>query len=191
MLRDQDRIFTNIFGWADPGLKAAKARGDWDGTAKLLKLGHDEIVERIKASGLRGRGGAGFPTGLKWSFMPKEVKDRPHYLVVNADESEPGTCKDRDIIRHEPHKLLEGCMVAGFAMRAHVAYIYIRGEFVNEARRLQGQSTKLTKRVCLAKMRQNPDGILIFTCIVVPGLIFAAKKQRCWSPSKVKKASRV
>ena len=137
MLKDQDRIFTNIYGWADPGLKAAKARGDWDGTAKLLKLGHDEIVERIKASGLRGRGGAGFPTGLKWSFMPKEVKERPHYLVVNADESEPGTCKDRDIIRHEPHKLLEGCVVAGFAMRAHAAYIYIRGEFVNEARRLQ------------------------------------------------------
>ena len=137
MLKDQDRIFTNIYGWADPGLKAAKARGDWDGTAKLLKLGHDEIVERMKASGLRGRGGAGFPTGLKWSFMPKEVKDRPHYLVVNADESEPGTCKDRDIIRHEPHKLLEGCVVAGFTMRAHVAYIYIRGEFVNEARRLQ------------------------------------------------------
>jgi len=137
MLKDQDRIFTNIYGWADPGLKAAKARGDWDGTAKLLKLGHDEIVERMKASGLRGRGGAGFPTGLKWSFMPKEVKDRPHYLVVNADESEPGTCKDRDIIRHEPHKLLEGCVVAGFAMRAHAAYIYIRGEFVNEARRLQ------------------------------------------------------
>ena len=137
MLKDQDRIFTNIYGWAEPGLKAAKARGDWDGTAKLVKLGHDEIVERIKASGLRGRGGAGFPTGLKWSFMPKEVKDRPHYLVVNADESEPGTCKDRDIIRHEPHKLLEGCLVAGFAMRAHAAYIYIRGEFVNEARRLQ------------------------------------------------------
>ena len=137
MLKDADRIFTNIYGWADPGLKGAKARGDWDGTAKLLNFGHDEIVERIKASGLRGRGGAGFPTGLKWSFMPKEVKDRPHFLVVNADESEPGTCKDRDIIRHEPHKLLEGCVVAGFAMRAHAAYIYIRGEFVNESRRLQ------------------------------------------------------
>ena len=91
----------------------------------------------MKASGLRGRGGAGFPTGLKWSFMPKEVGARPHYLVVNADESEPGTCKDRDIIRNEPHKLLEGCVLAGFAMRAHAAYIYIRGEFVNEARRLQ------------------------------------------------------
>ena len=137
MLKDADRIFTNIYGWDDAGLAGAKKRGDWSNTAKLIKLGHDEIVERMKASGLRGRGGAGFPTGLKWSFMPKEVKDRPHYLVVNADESEPGTCKDRDIIRHEPHKLLEGCVVAGFAMRAHAAYIYIRGEFVNEARRLQ------------------------------------------------------
>ncbi|MGC6454280.1 MAG: NADH-quinone oxidoreductase subunit NuoF [Candidatus Puniceispirillaceae bacterium] len=137
MLKDEDRIFTNLYGWDDSGLKGAKARGDWSNTAKLLKLGHDEIVERIKASGLRGRGGAGFPTGRKWSFMPKEVGARPHYLVVNADESEPGTCKDRDIIRHEPHKLLEGCVIAGFAMRAHAAYIYIRGEFVNEARRLQ------------------------------------------------------
>ena len=137
MLKDADRIFINIYGWGDAGLTGARKRGDWSNTAKLIKLGHDEIVERMKASGLRGRGGAGFPTGLKWSFMPKEVKDRPHYLVVNADESEPGTCKDRDIIRHEPHKLLEGCVVAGFAMRAHAAYIYIRGEFVNEARRLQ------------------------------------------------------
>ena len=137
MLKDEDRIFTNLYGWMEPGLKGAKARGDWQNTAKLIKLGHDEIVERVKASGLRGRGGAGFPTGLKWSFMPKEVGARPHYLVVNADESEPGTCKDRDIIRNEPHKLLEGCVLAGFAMRAHAAYIYIRGEFVNEARRLQ------------------------------------------------------
>ena len=87
MLKDEDRIFTNLYGWADPGLAGAKKRGDWSNTAKILKLGHDEIVERVKASGLRGRGGAGFPTGLKWSFMPKEVGDRPHFLVVNADES--------------------------------------------------------------------------------------------------------
>jgi len=86
----------------------------------------------MKESGLRGRGGAGFPTGLKWSFMPKEVKDRPHYLVVNADESEPGTCKDRDIMRHDPHLLIEGCLVASFAMQAHACYIYIRGEYVAE-----------------------------------------------------------
>ncbi len=137
MLNDKDRIFTNIYGWQGADLSSAKARGDWDDTKALIKLGHEEVIERVKASGLRGRGGAGFPTGLKWSFMPKEVKDRPHYLVVNADESEPGTCKDRDIIRHEPHKLVEGCLMAGFAMRAHAGYIYIRGEFVNEAKALQ------------------------------------------------------
>ena len=137
MLADKDRIFTNIYGWGDAGLKGAQARGDWDNTKAILARGHDDIVEEMKASGLRGRGGAGFPTGLKWSFMPKEVGARPHYLVVNADESEPGTCKDRDIIRHEPHKLIEGCLVAGFAMRAHAAYIYIRGEFFNEGKVLQ------------------------------------------------------
>ena len=137
MLADKNRIFTNIYGWHEAGLIGAKSRGDWDNTAAILARGHDDIIEEVKSSGLRGRGGAGFPTGLKWSFMPKEVGKRPHYLVVNADESEPGTCKDRDIIRHEPHKLLEGCVIAGFAMRAHAAYIYIRGEFVNEARRLQ------------------------------------------------------
>ena len=137
MLHDKDRIFTNIYGWQEAGLSGAKKRGDWDNTKAILAVGHDEIVDKMKQSGLRGRGGAGFPTGVKWSFMPKEVTNRPHYLVVNADESEPGTCKDRDIIRHEPHKLIEGCLVAGFAMRAHVAYIYIRGEFVNEYRALQ------------------------------------------------------
>jgi NADH-quinone oxidoreductase subunit F len=87
----------------------------------------------MKTSGLRGRGGAGFPTGLKWSFMPKQSDGRPSYLVVNADEGEPGTCKDRDMMRHDPHKLVEGCLLAGFAMRAVAAYIYIRGEFHREA----------------------------------------------------------
>ncbi len=132
MLRDEDRIFTNIYGWESSGLKDAKKRGDWDKTADIIKRGRDAIIEQMKQSGLRGRGGAGFPTGLKWSFMPKELSERPHYLVVNADESEPGTCKDRDILRNEPHKLLEGCLLAGFAMGAHKAFIYIRGEFFNE-----------------------------------------------------------
>ena len=118
-------------------LKGARARGDWDGTKAILEKGREAIVEEIKASGLRGRGGAGFPTGLKWSFMPKQ-SDRPCYLVVNADESEPGTCKDRDIMRHDPHKLIEGCLVASFAMGAHAAYIYIRGEFYNEGARAAG-----------------------------------------------------
>ncbi|HEY2131559.1 MAG TPA: NADH-quinone oxidoreductase subunit NuoF [Acetobacteraceae bacterium] len=137
MLSDQDRIFTNLYGIHDWGLKGARARGDWDGTAAILARGREAIVEEMKASGLRGRGGAGFPTGMKWSFMPKEVGSRPHYLVVNADESEPGTCKDRDILRHDPHKLVEGCLIASFAMGAHACYIYIRGEFYNEALNMQ------------------------------------------------------
>ena len=95
MLKDEDRIFTNVYGWFDWGLAGARKRGDWSNTAELLAKTPEDIVELVKASGLRGRGGAGFPTGLKWSFMPKEVREKPHYLVVNADESEPGTCKDR------------------------------------------------------------------------------------------------
>src|ERR1700693_2467796 len=137
MLADKDRIFTNLYGFEDWRLQAAMKRGAWDNTKALLEKGQDAIVDIIKKSGLRGRGGAGFPTGLKWSFMPKEVKERPHYLVVNADESEPGTCKDRDIMRHDPHLLIEGCLIASFAMRAHVCYIYIRGEFLREREVMQ------------------------------------------------------
>jgi NADH-quinone oxidoreductase subunit F len=137
MLQDKDRIFTNLYGAHDWRLEGAKARGDWDNTKALLDLGRDKIIDEVKASGLRGRGGAGFPTGLKWSFMPKESDGRPHYLVVNADEGEPGTCKDRDLMRHDPHKLIEGCLIAGFAMGAHACYIYIRGEFIREAEHLE------------------------------------------------------
>jgi len=137
MLADKDRIFTNIYGFHDWRLAAARARGNWDGTRALIARGRDWIVEEVKQSGLRGRGGAGFPTGLKWSFMPKQPSERPHYLVVNADESEPGTCKDREIMRHEPHQFIEGCLLASFAMGAHACYIYIRGEYVFERERLQ------------------------------------------------------
>ena len=137
MLNDQDRIFTNLYGEHDWRLAGARSRGDWDGTKELMAMGQAWIIEEVKASGLRGRGGAGFPTGLKWSFMPKTETDRPHYLVVNADEGEPGTCKDRDMMRFDPHKLIEGCLLASFAMNAHACYIYIRGEFYNEASNLQ------------------------------------------------------
>jgi NADH-quinone oxidoreductase subunit F len=137
MLADKDRIFTNLYGFQPWGLAAARKRGDWEDTKALLALGPDAIVDAIKASGLRGRGGAGFPTGMKWSFMPKVPNPaRPSYLVINADESEPGSCKDREIIRHDPHKLIEGALVAGFAMRAVAAFIYIRGEYVREAETL-------------------------------------------------------
>ncbi|KAJ3225399.1 NADH dehydrogenase [ubiquinone] flavoprotein 1, mitochondrial [Clydaea vesicula] len=137
-LSDNDRIFTNLYGKYEFGLKGALKRGDWYKTKEIVLKGQDWIIKEIKASGLRGRGGAGFPTGLKWSFMNKPgVDPRPKYLVINADEGEPGTCKDREIMRHDPHKLVEGCLVAGRAMGACAAYIYIRGEFYNEASNLQ------------------------------------------------------
>ncbi len=136
MLADKDRIFRNIYGFHDSGLDAAIKRGAWDGTKFLIDQGHDWIIGEVKASGLRGRGGAGFPTGLKWSFMPKN-DPRPSYLVVNADESEPGSCKDREILRNDPQLLIEGMLLASFAMRAHTAYIYFRGEYIRERERFQ------------------------------------------------------
>lgn len=136
MLEDKDRIFRNLYGFQDWRLKGARVRGAWSDTKTLIEKGHDWIINEIKTSGLRGRGGAGFPTGLKWSFMPKN-DPRPSYLAVNADESEPGSCKDREIMRHDPHLLIEGILLACFAMRAHTAFIYIRGEFMREREHLQ------------------------------------------------------
>ena len=136
MLKEKDKIFTNLFGDETYSLKSAQKRGDWNNTKSFIKKGRDWIIDEMKKSELRGRGGAGFPTGLKWSFMPKDPALN-NYLVVNADESEPGTCKDRDMIRNEPHKLIEGCLLASFAMNAHTCYIYIRGEYFNEAVVLQ------------------------------------------------------
>ncbi len=139
MLADKDRIFTNLYGRLDQSLKGVQARGGYDQTKTFISNGRDWIIEQMKASGLRGRGGAGFPAGLKWSFMPKEpgADGRPSYLVINADESEPGTCKDRDIMRHDPHHLVEGCLIAGFAMGANTCYIYVRGEYIREREALQ------------------------------------------------------
>ena len=136
MLKHQDHIFTNLNGYNSYHLSEAKKRGDWNKTKKIIEKGSKWIIEEVKLSGLRGRGGAGFPTGLKWSFIP-EQSSLTKYLIVNADESEPGTCKDREIIRNDPHLLLEGCLVAGFAMQAHACYIYIRGEYYNESSNLQ------------------------------------------------------
>ena len=136
MLREEDKIFKNLYGFYDWSLTGAKSRGVWSNTKEIIEKGSDFIVEEIKSSQLRGRGGAGFPAGLKWSFMPKD-SGKPHYLVVNGDESEPGTCKDREIMRNDPHLLLEGCLIAGFAMHANACYIYIRGEYYTEASNLQ------------------------------------------------------
>ena len=135
-MKKENIIFSNLYGKHDESIKGALKRGDWKNITKILKLDKQDIINKIKDSGLRGRGGAGFSTGMKWDFMPKTT-GRQHYLVINADEGEPGTCKDRDIIRNEPHKLVEGCLISGYAIGADKCYIYIRGEFYNEAKILQ------------------------------------------------------
>ncbi len=138
MLRDDERIFTNLYGLHDWKLNGAVKRGDWDDTKAILAKGREWIIEEITQSGLRGRGGAGFSPGMKWSFMPKTIAPgRPHYLVINGDEGEPGTCKDREILRHDPHKLIEGAVIAGLAINAHTGYVYVRGEFHKEADHLE------------------------------------------------------
>lgn len=122
-------VLSKYFGDAEArSFKGWKKRGGYEMLDKALALDPAAVIEEVKNSGLRGRGGAGFPTGLKWSFMPKEKK-KAHYLCVNADESEPGTFKDREIMRWTPHALLEGTAIAAHAIRAEIAYIYVRGEF--------------------------------------------------------------
>ena len=137
MLSDKDRIFKNLYGQHDWRLAGARERGAWNNTKAFIEKGQGWVINEVKASGLRGRGGAGFSTGLKWSFMPRKSDSRPHYLVINADESEPGTCKDREILRHDPHLLVEGALFASFAIHANTCYIYVRGEFIRERQRLQ------------------------------------------------------
>src|SRR5947209_8907424 len=122
-------VLSQHFGDADARTyKGWVKRGGYEALAQALKTDPVAVTDTVKESGLRGRGGAGFPTGLKWSFMPKE-KTKPHYVCVNADESEPGTFKDREIMRWTPHALLEGTAIAAHAIQVEVAYIYVRGEF--------------------------------------------------------------
>ena len=125
-----EKVLTRNIGYPDQtDITAAMSRGVYQTLAKALKMAPDAIVDEVKKSGLRGRGGAGFPTGLKWTFMPKD-SPKPRYLVVNADESEPGTFKDRLLMERDPHMCLEGILITAFAMKASLAFIYIRGEFV-------------------------------------------------------------
>ena len=151
MLKDKDRIFQNLYNDKGSDVESSILRGDWVGTKEILSKGKDWIINEIKSSELRGRGGAGFPTGLKWSFAPKKLSSKPHYLVINADESEPGTCKDRDILRFEPHKLLEGCLIASYAINAKKCYIYIRGEYFREGQKLQNAINEAYKKNFIGK----------------------------------------
>ena len=151
MLNDKDRIFQNLYNDKGSDVSSSQERGDWVNTKEITDKGRDWIINEIKESQLRGRGGAGFPTGLKWSFAPKEVGSRPHYLVINGDESEPGTCKDRDILRFEPHKLIEGCLIASYAVQAHVCYIYIRGEYFVDGQKLPAAIDEAYEKKLLGK----------------------------------------
>ncbi|MBF0214148.1 MAG: NADH-quinone oxidoreductase subunit NuoF [Magnetococcales bacterium] len=129
-------VYQNIHLANSHTLAVYEANGGYQSVLKAIELGSDEVIEEVKRSGIRGRGGAGFPAGLKWSFIPKN-DPRPKYLTCNADEGEPGTCKDRDILRYDPHRLIEGMIICGYAVGIQQGYIYIRGEFYREAERLQ------------------------------------------------------
>ena len=134
-----EKILTrNIHKDRSQAIDVYEAGGGYAALGRAVRsMSPDEVTELVKKEGLRGRGGAGFPTGLKWSFMPKGEKKKPHYLLLNADESEPGTFKDRLLMERDPHLVLEGCMISAYAIRADVCYIYIRGEFVYAAQVLE------------------------------------------------------
>lgn len=135
-----DLCFPNLSGEGDWGIKGYQKRGGYEGLKELLTTAPAVHIQKLKDSALRGRGGAGFPTGMKWSFMPQPTPEKPlskpSYLVCNADEGEPGTCKDRDILRYDPHTLVEGMVVACYCLNAKVGYIYVRGEYYDESSRL-------------------------------------------------------
>jgi len=132
-----EKVLTRNVGRADARtVRGYRESGGYEALARALKMQPEEIVEEVKKSGLRGRGGAGFPCGMKWGFVPRGT-DKPKYIVCNADESEPGTFKDRLLMEHDPHQLIEGCVIAGFAVGAQTTYIYIRGEYTYAARVLE------------------------------------------------------
>ena len=124
MLKPEDKIFKNLYNELGWEIDDAIKRNDWKDTKDIISKGREWIINEVKTSELRGRGGAGFSTGLKWSFMPKDT-GKQHYFVVIADESEPGTCKDREIIRNDPHTLVEGCLIASYAIQASKCYISV------------------------------------------------------------------
>src|SRR3954447_19475030 len=151
------KIVTKNFGVPDSHkLSVYQQRGGFEAFRKALSLAPAALVDEVKKSNLRGRGGAGFPTGLKWSFIPKEAKQV--YQVINADESEPGTCKDRELLAYDPHLLLEGMMIASYALGCKHAYIYIRGEMMREAQIVQGAIDEAYAAGLLGKEHQGAAG---------------------------------
>jgi NADH-quinone oxidoreductase subunit F len=170
------RVLSKYFGDKDAiGIDGWIERGGYTALKGVFEKSPDEVIEVVKESGLRGRGGAGFPAGLKWSFMPKDG-DRPNYLACNADESEPGTFKDREIMRWTPHQLIEGIIICSYAIRASHAYIYIRGEFVDVVRVLNGAVVEAYERGYLGENIQGSGFNLDLTVHLGAGAYIAGEE---------------
>lgn len=174
--REKRLIFRNIDreGW-DTSIERYVKEGGYDQAKKALKMEPKAVTDEVKGSGLRGRGGAGFPTGVKWGFIPPK-NTKPVYLICNADESEPGTFKDRYILHQDPHQLIEGMIISSFAVGAHLAYIYVREEFPRRRKFLKRLSPRRMRRDFLARTFKAVASILRFMCIAVPEPTFAAKR---------------
>ncbi len=156
-------------------LSTYQADGGYTALRKALAMQPNELIDLVKASGLRGRGGAGFPTGMKWSFLPQNVNG-PIYMCINGDESEPGTFNNRIIIEEDPHQILEGIVIGCYATKATTAYFYLRYEYGRCYRTLQKRLMKCMPQISSAKIFWGPGTTWIFTCIA--GLVptFAVKR---------------
>ena len=177
--------------WADERawkLTNYERRGGYDALRSALEMDPAEVVTFVKDSGLRGRGGAGFPTGMKWSFIPQD-NPKPKYLVVNADESEPGTCKDIPLMMASPHTLIEGVIISAYAIRANHAFIYVRGEVLHVVRRLQQAVREAYSAGYAGTTSWAPATTWRSSCMPVQALTSAARRPRCWTRWKAGGAS--
>ena len=171
-------VLSKYFGDPDAiGLEGWRKRGGYEALRQALAMSPAEIVAVVKESGLRGRGGAGFPTGVKWSFM-KPGDGKPHYLCCNADESEPGTFKDREIMRWTPHALVEGCAIGAYAIGAEVAYVYIRGEYTEPIEKMEAACREAYAAGSSAPTRWGPARRCTSTCKRAPVPTSAARRRR-------------
>ena len=187
------KIVTKNFGVADSHkLSVYQQRGGYEGLRQALTLQPAALVDEVKKSNLRGRGGAGFPTGMKWSFIPKDAKQV--YLVVNADESEPGTCKDRELLAFDPHLLIEGMLIASYALGCKHAYIYIRGEMMREAKIVQAAIDEAYAAGWLGKDTRRSAAAARSSwtsrCTAAPARTSAARRRRCSTRSRASAAGR-